>query len=89
MAYVTGKRVGSSVVRNKVRRRLRAIMAELGDELHAGAYLVRASQSTGKAKYDEMREDVWESLRSLGALRQVQQTFLDRDSSARESRACR
>ena len=42
VAYAVSKKVGTAVVRNRVRRRLRAVMATLGtdDGLEPGLYLV-------------------------------------------------
>jgi ribonuclease P protein component len=42
VAYAVSKKVGTAVVRNRVRRRLRPVMDELGDagRLPAGGYLV-------------------------------------------------
>ena len=52
VAYAIGKGVGSAVVRNKVRRRLRAAVAEIG--LPSGAYLISVTPSAAKATYGEL-----------------------------------
>jgi len=63
VAYSIGRRVGTAVVRNQVRRRLRAAMREVDRErggLPPGAYLVLAHPEARTAPYAELR-------RSLGA----------------------
>jgi ribonuclease P protein component len=63
VAYSIGRRVGTAVVRNRVRRRLRAAMREVDRErggLSPGAYLVLAHPEAGTAPYAELK-------RSLGA----------------------
>jgi ribonuclease P protein component len=42
VAYSVGRRAGGAVVRNRIRRRLRAGMRSIGNELAGGAYLVAA-----------------------------------------------
>lgn len=68
VAYATGRRVGSAVARNKVRRRLRAIMAEVAGDLAPGAYLVSAGSKSSGATFDGLRGNVWIALKQLGAL---------------------
>ncbi|MGH9289385.1 MAG: ribonuclease P protein component [Acidimicrobiales bacterium] len=63
VAYSIGRRVGTAVVRNRVRRRLRAAMREVDRErggLSPGAYLVLAHPEAGAAPYADLK-------RSLGA----------------------
>lgn len=57
VAYAVGRRVGNAVTRNKVRRRLRAAVAQ-ATELRPGAYLVAAGPEAARASYDELRRDV-------------------------------
>jgi ribonuclease P protein component len=46
VAYAVGRHVGTSVTRNRIRRRLRAAVAEHGDELlPGGAYLLGADRA--------------------------------------------
>ncbi len=40
VAYAVGRRVGPAVVRNRVRRRLRALTREAAPLLHPGAYMI-------------------------------------------------
>ena len=45
VAYVVGRSTGTAVVRNRVRRRLRAAVRELGDQLGPGTYLFGADKA--------------------------------------------
>ncbi len=56
VAYAVGRPVGSAVVRNRARRRLRAVMAELArsGRLPAGAYLVSARPGVAQLPFEEL-----------------------------------
>jgi len=57
--FVTSKRVGEAVVRNRVRRRLREIVRRNQHELRRGAWLVViARPSAARASYRAL-EDEW------------------------------
>jgi ribonuclease P protein component len=59
VGFVVGKSVGGSVVRHRVSRRLRAIMASRLAELPAGsATVVRAMPGAGQATSAQLTEDV-------------------------------
>ena len=62
VAYAVGRRVGPAVVRNRLRRRLRAAMAELAPSLPAGVYLVGAGpealELTGSAIMASLSDSV-------------------------------
>jgi ribonuclease P protein component len=55
-AFAVGRRVGPAVVRNRVRRRLRAIVGGL--DLAPGAYLVTASPEAATTSYDDLHRHV-------------------------------
>lgn len=55
IAYVVGRRVGPAVTRNRLRRRLRALMVESAPTLPAGAYLVRAGAEARDLGFDDLR----------------------------------
>lgn len=58
VAYAIGRRVGSAVVRNRVRRRLRAIIRDCVPELQPGAYLVGGSVEIASLSYGELKSMV-------------------------------
>jgi ribonuclease P protein component len=60
--FVTSKRVGNAVVRNRVRRQLRSIVRDCGDELSLGRYVVMIARfRAGKASFEELQQD-WRKL---------------------------
>jgi ribonuclease P protein component len=60
-AYAVGRRVGPAVVRNRLRRRLRAAVRDLDratGELPSGAYLVSLRPEAAAMSYAELRHDL-------------------------------
>ncbi len=55
VAYVIGRRLGTAVTRNRLRRRLRAVMADAASSLPPGAYVVRAGPEAPELDFDELR----------------------------------
>ncbi|MHB8328642.1 MAG: ribonuclease P protein component [Acidimicrobiales bacterium] len=58
VAYVTGKRAGNAVARNRLRRRLRAAAADVVAQLEPGAYLVAAGPGATRLSYEELKREV-------------------------------
>ncbi len=59
IGFVVNKAVGNAVLRNRVQRRLRAVMAARLGELPAGSLtVVRALPATATSSYDELVADV-------------------------------
>lgn len=56
VAFAIGKPVGTAVVRNRVRRRLRAALLSL--EPPAGDYLIGVAPSAAEASYQALRSDL-------------------------------
>ncbi|HZO68108.1 MAG: ribonuclease P protein component [Kribbellaceae bacterium] len=66
VGFVVSKAVGGAVQRNKVHRRLRAVMAAQLAELPAGSLaVVRALPAASGASYDDLQADVTAGLRRL------------------------
>lgn len=65
VAYAIGKRVGGAVVRNRLRRRLRSIVAELAPQLGAGAYLIGAAPEAVPMTHGELQSKLSEALQAL------------------------
>jgi ribonuclease P protein component len=69
VAYAVGRWAGGAVVRNRIRRRLRAILRELGPELPSGCYLIGAGPEAATLPYGELRTTVSEAVRAATASR--------------------
>jgi ribonuclease P protein component len=54
VAFSVGKRAGGAVRRNRIRRRLRAAVAELGPTLAPGAYLVSAGPEAATIPFPQL-----------------------------------
>ncbi len=65
VAYAIGRRAGGAVVRNRIRRRLRAITREVGAQLRPGAYLVGATAAAASLSYDDLRATVCQAIGAL------------------------
>lgn len=63
VAYAIGRRVGGAVVRNRVRRRLRAIVAEVAPA--PGDYLIGVSPAGAELAFSQLRDHVAAALRAL------------------------
>jgi ribonuclease P protein component len=64
VAYSIGRRVGTAVDRNRVRRRLRAALRDVsrdGDGLASGAYLVLVRPEAGTTPYPELKRSLGEA----------------------------
>jgi ribonuclease P protein component len=55
VAYAISRRVGGAVVRNQLKRRLRAIVAERAPFLPVGAYVVRTGPGGPLLDFDELK----------------------------------
>ncbi len=55
VAYAVNRKVGGAVVRNRLRRRMRAILAGQETGLPVGAYMVRSGPDGAMLDFDELR----------------------------------
>ncbi len=73
VAYAMTKRVGSAVVRNRLRRRIRVICLDLvrsaADAVPSGALLISAGPEAARRNPEELRNDVVRLLDALEARR--------------------
>jgi ribonuclease P protein component len=66
VAYAIGRKVGGAVVRNRLRRRLRAVVGSLGSQLRPGAYLIAAAPEAAGLSVEELRATVIKLLPEVG-----------------------
>jgi len=64
VSYAVGRKVGGAVVRNRLRRRLRAVVAEGTGSLVPGAYLVAAGREAAGLPYEELKTHVTQAMTS-------------------------
>ena len=62
VAYAIGRRVGGAVVRNRLRRRLRAVIREQAAVMRAGVYLIGARPSALALSHEQLRRVVVKAL---------------------------
>ncbi|HUR49641.1 MAG TPA: ribonuclease P protein component [Acidimicrobiales bacterium] len=67
VAYAIGRNVGGAVHRNRARRRLRAVMAELGPRLSGRAWLVGAGPEVLRTDFEALRADADAAVSHLAA----------------------
>ncbi len=58
VAFAVGRAMGSAVVRNRVRRRLRSALGQRAADLPAGAYLLAVSPEAASASAEDLRSNV-------------------------------
>lgn len=56
VAFAISRRVGGAVTRNQLRRRLRAILVDMREQLLDGAYLVNTGPGAAGLTFDELRK---------------------------------
>jgi ribonuclease P protein component len=66
VGYAIGRRCGSAVVRNRLRRRARAVVREAAPSLPRGAFLVRLDPGAASLSPAEFRHDLARALRRAG-----------------------
>ena len=66
VGYAIGRRCGSAVVRNRLRRRARAVVREAAPSLPRGAYLVRLEPGAASLAPAEFRRDLSRALHRAG-----------------------
>ena len=64
VAYAVGRRVGGAVLRNRLRRRLRAAVADRAGSIPPGAYLVSAGREALDLPYEDLKAHVTAAMTS-------------------------
>jgi ribonuclease P protein component len=66
VGYAIGRRCGSAVVRNRLRRRARAVVREQAPSLPRGAFLVRLEPGASDLTAAQFRRDLTAALQRAG-----------------------
>lgn len=66
VGYAIGRRCGTAVVRNRLRRRARAVVREHASSLSRGAYVIRLDPAAASLSPAGLRHDVTRALRRAG-----------------------
>ena len=66
VGYAIGRQCGTAVVRNRLRRRARAVVRDQASRLPQGSYLVRVGPGAASLTPGEFRADVATALRRAG-----------------------
>lgn len=67
VAYAVPRRCGPAVVRNRIRRRVRAAVAQVVDEMAPGAYLIAPDPAARDTPFDELVHSLRACLAAAGA----------------------
>ena len=71
LGLITTRKIGNAVIRNRVRRRLRAILQRNGDQLVPGFWMVLIARNAAAGASSEQLEKEWKWMtRKVGMLRQ-------------------
>ena len=62
VAFAVGRKLGGAVARNRVRRRLRALLRDPSVPLAPGAYLIAAAPAAREASFRELDHDLRKAL---------------------------
>jgi ribonuclease P protein component len=70
VAYAVPRKAGGAVTRNRIRRRLRAAVDALVDEMAPGAYLISPDRTAADMPFEALIHSLRTSLRAAGATRE-------------------
>jgi len=69
VAYAIPRRAGGAVARNRLRRRLRAAVDLVADEMSPGAYLISPDSTVIDMDFTALTHSLRASMRAAGAIR--------------------
>ena len=69
VGYTASKKVGNAVMRNRCKRRMRALVKEHEQQIHTGTLIVVAKEAMTDTLYKTFKKDFTYALRKTGALK--------------------
>ena len=70
--FITTRRVGNAVTRNRIRRRMRAIVRDVGESLNHGYFVVTVARNPAAgASWSRLRSEWVRLARKAGVLREL------------------
>jgi ribonuclease P protein component len=73
--FTASKKVGNAVVRNRSKRRLRAIFAEQSPYLKDGTYILVAKEALASTAFQQLKSDFIKILKRAGSIQDDQKSF--------------
>jgi ribonuclease P protein component len=67
--FIAGKKVGNAVIRNRAKRRIRALFVELEQKLKSGVYIFVAKESIKTIDYKQLKNSLLWSFKRLECLK--------------------
>jgi len=68
--FTASKKVGNAVLRNRAKRRLRAIFTEFYPSLSSGTYIFVAKEQIKNTSYENLQNDIKRALKKVGSLKE-------------------
>ena len=68
VGFTASKKVGNAVIRNRCKRRLRALFAEFAPYLNGGSFVWVAKESMNQATYETLKRDCRHVLTRTGGM---------------------
>ncbi|MCL4423023.1 MAG: ribonuclease P protein component [Actinobacteria bacterium] len=62
VAYAVTRQTGGAVTRNRIRRRLRAAITQMGVALPPGDYLIGAGAGITQLPFEELKAQLWKAI---------------------------
>ncbi|RLA72655.1 MAG: ribonuclease P protein component [Epsilonproteobacteria bacterium] len=68
IGYTASKKVGNAVIRNRSKRRLRALFSEYCDQMNDGQYILVAKAAISKTSYESLKYEYKKVLKKAGVI---------------------
>ncbi|RLA72012.1 MAG: ribonuclease P protein component [Epsilonproteobacteria bacterium] len=68
IGYTASKKVGNAVVRNRSKRRLRALFTEYSAQINSGQYVLVAKAAISKTSYESLKQEYKKVLTKAGVI---------------------